>query len=157
MAARRQNRRSCKRPKVVSPVSFIICFGVLLLAAASLLLSRVRVPPTRATTEPAEKSPAAGSIQIPLTLEQLLSLSPASLQKVDVAILNLLCAQGLNGSDRLDLRDCLSRLDGIAERVKAETSRHLYKFRENPADFHHSPGFFRMLLLAVVLQYDSAI
>jgi hypothetical protein len=35
--------------------------------------------------------------------------------------------------------------------VRAETDRHFYRFRQNPAEFGQSEAFLRMLMLAVVL------
>jgi hypothetical protein len=71
--------------------------------------------------------------------------------------MNLLCAQGLPGADRFDLNDCLLKLDEMAARVRSETARYLYRFQANPAEFENSEGFFRMLMLAVVLVEDFGV
>ncbi len=71
--------------------------------------------------------------------------------------MNLLCAVGLRGSEALNLQESLERLDGLARRVKHETDRHHYQFRERPAEFRHSEPHFKMLYLLTVLQEDLGI
>lgn len=90
----------------------------------------------------------------PATVAELLNLPANDVVSLDIGMMNLLCAQGLRGSETLDLTNYLARLDGIAQRVESETKRHYYQFRNNPAKFEHSEGYFRMLLLAVTLQED---
>jgi hypothetical protein len=91
------------------------------------------------------------------SLSSLLTLSPNQLNQVDIAVMNLLCAQGLPGSEGLDLTKSLEVLDGMAARVRAETERHRYRFLRNPAEFENSEGFFRMIMLAVVLAEDFQV
>ena len=74
------------------------------------------------------------------------------------------CVRGKNRATRcgeraegLDVEDSLRRLDGIAKRVESETTRHYCKFRNHPEEFNGSEGYFRMLLMAVVLQEDLRI
>ena len=45
----------------------------------------------------------------------------------------------------------------MATRVQSETERHFYRFRRNPAEFENSEGFFRMVMLAVVLAEDFGV
>lgn len=99
---------------------------------------------------------AAQSLE-PKTLKELLTLSPAEIERCDIARLNLLCAEGLRGAENLDVGSFLVRLDGIAKHVELETRRHYYRFQNNKAEFNHSEGYFRMLLLAVTLQEDLQI
>ena len=47
----------------------------------------------------------------PKSLAELLALSPDQLEKVDIALMNLLCAEGLRGSEDLDAQQCLDTLD----------------------------------------------
>jgi hypothetical protein len=93
----------------------------------------------------------------PTNLEALLALPASALQQVDIGRMNLLCAQELRGADGLDLEGCLVELDKMAARVRSETQRHLYRFQKNPAEFERSEGFFRMLMLAVVLCEDFSV
>jgi len=48
-------------------------------------------------------------------------------------------------------------LDQWAKRVASETERNLHKFREQPAEFNHSEGYFRVLALVTVLQQDFKV
>src|ERR1035441_10184168 len=91
------------------------------------------------------------------SLGALLGLPIPALQWVDIARLNLLCAQGLAGADDFDLNACLAKLDEMAARVRNETARHLYRFQARPAEFENSEGFFRMVMLAVVLYEDFSV
>jgi hypothetical protein len=91
------------------------------------------------------------------TLEQLLQLSQEQLAKVDIAVINLRCAEGLPGSEGLDIPAVRQRLDDYAKHIDQETVRHLYRFRKNPAEFENSEAYFRMLVLAVVLREEFNI
>jgi hypothetical protein len=97
------------------------------------------------------------SAQPPVSLIELLSLSPERLAGVPITRMNLLCAQGLSGSAVPDFEACLGSVKAWAMRVQSETERHRYRFRQNPAEYEHSEGFFRMLMLAVVLAEDFGI
>jgi len=83
---------------------------------------------------------------------------PASqLTSLDIARMNLLCAEGLPGAEGLDVDGCLEALDRWAAHAKSETERHLYKFHANPAEFENSEGYFRMLMMSVVAYEDFGI
>lgn len=88
----------------------------------------------------------------PVRLRQLLSLSASELATCDIALLNLLCAEGLSGSEGLSLQTCLVTLDRWAEYVHFETERHFYRFNREPAEYESSEPFFRMLVMVTVLQ-----
>lgn len=83
--------------------------------------------------------------------------SPESRSAADVALANLLCALSLPGAENLDLPAANRTLDSRAKRVEAETARHLYRFRQNPAEFNNSEAYFRMLTLVTVLQEDCGV
>ena len=91
------------------------------------------------------------------SLDDLLALSPRHLPGVDIAQMNLLCAEGLPGAAGLNIDKCLATLDEWATWVGHETDRHLYRFRCAPADYGHSEGYFRMLMLVTVLQQDFRV
>jgi hypothetical protein len=92
-----------------------------------------------------------------LTLSVLAKLPSESLGAVGIARMNLLCRQGLSGIEDLDINRALSLIDQMAARVKAETQRHLYRFERNPGEFENSEGFFRMVMMGVVLTEDFGI
>ena len=51
----------------------------------------------------------------------------------------------------------MATLDEWAERVRSETERHLYRYRANPREFESSEGYFRMLMMAVVVYEDFSV
>jgi hypothetical protein len=75
----------------------------------------------------------------------------------DVAQVNLCWAQGLPGAEDLDVAGCLTQLGQWAAQVRAETERHSYRFRSNPREFENSEGYFRMLMMAVVVAEDFGV
>ncbi len=82
---------------------------------------------------------------------------PDQIARLDILNLNMLCADGLQGARHLDDPDCSSRLAAMVAKVRTETERHFYKFQNGPAEFEHSEGFFRMLMMAVVLVEDFGV
>lgn len=96
------------------------------------------------TTEESVFAPWTDALQLP----------SANLEHVDIAVLNLLCAQNLSNAGEINIPAQLATLDRWAKRVKAETERHLYRFRTNPQEFYSSEGYFRMLMMAVVFYED---
>jgi hypothetical protein len=83
--------------------------------------------------------------------------APGGLSRNDVAMINLRCAEGLPGAEALDLQGCLAQLDQWAAHVRSETERHRYRFKTNPREFEHSEGYFRMLMMAVVVAEDFGV
>ena len=106
---------------------------------------------------PAGAGPQAAAPQSPTNLHQLLASSPAQIGQWDIALLDLLCAEGLPGAENLNPQGCIATLDGWAERVRSETERHLYRYSANPREFESSGGYFRMLMMAVVLYEDFSV
>jgi hypothetical protein len=84
-------------------------------------------------------------------------LPPTSLSNLSICELNLICASGLSAGNEPDFKPCLATIDSWARHVQSETERHQYRYKRNPAEFENSPGFFRMLMLAVVLTEDYGI
>jgi len=96
-------------------------------------------------------------------LSYLAGLSEEELSKYDIAYLNLVCAQGLKGSENLDIPACLAKLGEIAEFVRVNAEVNLYKFSQNPGDFAGSEGQFRVLAMVTFavkgygIQYNPAM
>lgn len=91
------------------------------------------------------------------TLDALLSLKPHQLEDMDIALMNLLCAEGLHGSEDINIQKSVALLDEMATRVRFETNRHRYRFVRNPAEYENSEAYFRIMMLIVVLQGDFGI
>jgi hypothetical protein len=124
----------------------------LLITAAVMARSRF------GRSDPPSITPAAAARtnEFP-TVEQLLAMPPADLEKLDIALIDLVCAQGLRGSELLDIKQCLKTLDGWAEQVKWETQRHAYRYNEHPEEHKHSLGRYRMNMLGAILVQDLGI
>ena len=80
-----------------------------------------------------------------------------TLTSKDIVEVNLACAEGLPGSEAITIAKAQELLDTWSKRVAAETERHLYKFRQNPADYQNFEPYFRLLVLVTVLQQDFRI
>ncbi len=93
----------------------------------------------------------------PTSFAELCALETNDLERCDIALMNLLCAEGLVGSEHLNISSNLTLLDNFAKYVKSETERHLYKFREHPDEFNNSEGYFRMMMMTTVLQQDLGV
>lgn len=91
------------------------------------------------------------------SLPELLALPESKLTTIDIALMNLLCTEGLPGADNLNQKSLLAQLDTWASRIRTETERHSYRFRANPSEFEHSEAFFRMLMMTVVVQEDFKV
>jgi hypothetical protein len=91
------------------------------------------------------------------SLAELLALQPEAIAQLDIARMNLLCAEGLPGAGRLDLAASLAVVEQMAARAQMETARHRYRFEQQPGEFEHSEGFFRMMMLMVVLAEDFKV
>jgi hypothetical protein len=106
-------------------------------------------------------SPAKAEPQFASVDDQLAyfaGLTEEELAKFDIAYLNLVCAQGLNGSENLDITACLRSLDEMAAFVKVNTRANLHMFRQNPGEYANSEGQFRALLMVslVVKRYGAS-
>jgi hypothetical protein len=93
----------------------------------------------------------------PTDFSSLLAVPAERFEMVDIARMNLLCAEGLPGAELLDTESCLKELDDMAERVRSETERHLYRYRQNPGEYENSEGFFQMVMMGVVLAEDFGV
>jgi len=84
-------------------------------------------------------------------------MSGDDLAKADIALVNLLCAQGLPGSEALDIPAVLKTLDKWAARVASETRKYYPGFLRNPAENNYSEADYRMGMLITVLQQDLGV
>jgi regulator of sirC expression with transglutaminase-like and TPR domain len=111
---------------------------------------------------PAEAVPPAVAVYTdgngpPLTMGRLAELSESELAGVDIALMNLLCAEGLPGHGASTVQDCLKKLEQMVQAVRSETAKNLHQFTSNPAEFENSEEFFRVLMLNTVLGQDFGL
>jgi len=85
------------------------------------------------------------------------TMTADELSKQDLALLNLRCAEGLPGAEDLDIDRTLATLDQWAARVRSETNRNLYKFRQQLTEEGETEAHYRMGLLVTVLQQDFGV
>jgi hypothetical protein len=90
-------------------------------------------------------------------LAELLRIPSAGIAELPIERLNLACAAGLCLTNEPDIKECANTLRVWAEHVRSETQRHQYRYERNPAEFENSPGFYRMLMLSVVLAEDYRV
>jgi hypothetical protein len=133
-------------------------FGAVVVAigvgfAAGRSLKRAETPPVSPT--PAESVTPA----LPKSYYELLAMSPEELARIDIAVMNLLCVQGLPGAEKLDIPAALKKLDEWAAKVKSETQRHLYRVTDPRYTDHyaHSEARLRAEFIVQCLQEDCGV
>jgi hypothetical protein len=129
-------------------VGIVVCIAFL---GGGLALAASNSP------DKSDSKPQAESFQQPRTLPELLSLTPEQLEKVDLALMSLLCAEGLPGSESLDVQQCIATIGAWAGHVDRETKRNFHHFLEQPQEFKSSLPYYRMGMLGTVLAEDMRI
>ena len=102
------------------------------------------------------KKPSAVVAEYEHALENVLEADPADFGKKDIALLNLLCAPALNGSENLDIQHCLARLDRLSEHVKANTERNLHRFPDS-REYGQCEPKWRMAMLVTCVKLDFGV
>lgn len=92
-----------------------------------------------------------------LTLGDLLAAESKDLGRVDLAEMNLLCAQGLPGAESLDIDRCLRRIDEWIPQIKYDQDRHFYRMKTMPDFYKNSEAYFRCHFMAQVLGEDMGL
>jgi Transglutaminase-like superfamily len=100
----------------------------------------------------------ANPIEIPprrclvvLNLERLRNPTDAECAGFDLAAIDLACAVGLPGSERLDIPACLAWVDHAAAWVSHQTVATFEQFRRSPGTYEDSEGIFRVVAMMNVL------
>lgn len=93
------------------------------------------------------------------TLGELTGMSGDELRRQDVALVNLRCAEGLPGSENLDIQKCLATINQWAQRVRVETERHLYRAHDPRFAKHYrnSEAYLKASMMIQVLQEDLGV
>ena len=138
-----------------SPGSLLaLLLGVVLTSAGFLIFEHFE---DRAT---AKAKTAANSKRSELiSYYELLALPPAELAKIDLALMNLLCAKGLPGAENLDIPKSLATINTWAQNVRSETERHLYRVTDPRFADHykHSEARLRAEFIVQILQEDCGV
>ena len=154
------NNREPARNGVLRHIAFSgLALGILvslaLLIGGTFVAHRQQTQPVD-QSHPRETTTSKEGDSLP-RIEDLIGLSDAELAKYDIAELNLACAAGLPGAERINAGEVRRTLDRWAERVRYETDRHLYKFHRNPDEYENSEAYFRTLVMISVLQQDLGV
>lgn len=104
-------------------------------------------------------NPPMAAQAMPNNYYDLLAMSPDELAKVDIAVVNLLCAKGLPGAENMDIPAILKQLDEWAAKVKFETERHLYRVKDPRYAEHYANSEARLRAEFIVqcLQEDCGV
>jgi hypothetical protein len=126
--AKRQEIRLAQRKKFFRIIPFI---GIALIAVSAF--AWIHFQPQK--TNPIVAVQSTPTFKQPETLNELLSLSRADLEKCDIARMNLLCAESLPGAENLNVDASLATLDFWAQHIKSEIDRNFHHYSEDPAYF----------------------
>lgn len=139
---------SHRRTKLGYLATLAIGAGVTAVAFVTVSRARPNQPPVE---EVSQSRPASHY--------DLLAMTPEQLAKVDVALMNLLCAKGLPGAENLDIPAVLAKLDEWAAKVKFETERHLYRVTDPKyaEHYNHSEARLRAEFIVQCLQEDCGV
>lgn len=85
---------------------------------------------------------------------ELAQLSASEYKDIDIAQLNLICAEGLLGAESLNVDESLAVLDAWAQLVKENESKYFYQYQRNPAQYDHSIAKFKAVNLGLTLKDD---
>src|SRR5437667_11865293 len=81
------------------------------------------------------------------SISDVFDMRPNEIDASDIARLNLLCARGLPGAEKLDIDDCLRTLESWTQSVHRYVADCLPQFENNPASYQNHEGFFRFLCM----------
>jgi len=76
-----------------------------------------------------------------ISLQQLVRLSNAELDRIDIAVKNLACAMGLPGAENIDPDAHLRTIAEWKERVAWKTCKEWRQFQKRPWDFYRSRNY----------------
>jgi hypothetical protein len=97
-----------------------------------------------------DSNPSPGAAK----LQDLLAMDDQTLDRADPLEVDLAVARTIPGCESLDVAKYKKTVDEWAERVRAETDRHLYKFQQAPGEYKNSQAYFKALVLATVIGQD---
>jgi hypothetical protein len=87
----------------------------------------------------------------------LARLSDRELARVDIALINLACAEGLPGSETIDANLCPRTLDAWADQTRRFTEQVMPMFRSGRCDYPDSEPRFRIQAMITHLQRDLGL
>lgn len=161
-----QARGTRRTSLVICCSAAVIIFG---LVAATVHISHLhpkQPSPSQETVSaaPVVRSPSCMRTPLPKTdhakqrtLDGILAaamVSATTTELWDIAEANLLCAQGLPGSEGAAVTECLRTLDEWSEHVRSEIVRTYPKFLRQPALADNSEARYCVMMITTVLAED---
>lgn len=133
-----------KRNPSKSTASLLIAFAVgCILCSGIFLLSGSYLSP---------KEP-----QQTITINRLLEMSEGELSKVDIGLVNLMCAEGLDGSEKLDIEQSLATLDEWAEFIRKDVQARMPAYYRNQAKYDNSVNLFKVANMILCLKNNFGV
>jgi hypothetical protein len=123
--------RIAKRPPTSSAI------GLSRLTSCDLTILQILLD-TRIASEECNESNILRSSQslfVMLNWHQVVRLPESEMNRLDVAVLNLACASGLPGADRIDWKRNFEKLDEWADRCKRFTEAVMPHFHQGRCDY----------------------
>lgn len=77
--------------------------------------------------------------------------------RLGIDTINLLCAAGIPGAEKMDIGYCLRKIDEWAAKVQLYTEQMLHHFERHPERYGNSLAYFKALCLVTVLQRDCGV
>lgn len=93
----------------------------------------------------------------PISYEYLMHAGPLEIEHMDVAVMNLACAEGLPGAENLDITYCLKLIDLWTDHARAKTVRQMPMFYNDPGDYYNSVAYFKILVMVTALELDIGV
>jgi hypothetical protein len=90
----------------------------------------------------------------PRSLKELLALPDKDLGRVDIARMNLICAEGLPNSGGIDIEQSLATIDRWAETTKQAERKYLPNYYKTPWKYENSVSKFKAITLALTVKED---
>jgi hypothetical protein len=90
----------------------------------------------------------------PRSLKELLARPDKDLGRVDIARMNLLCAEGLPNAGKIDIEQSLAMMDAWAEVVKKAERKYLPNYYKAPSKYENSASKFKAITLALTVKED---
>jgi len=119
-------------------------------SAAAMLINSPRQPVAPPIAVQAE-APGQRSVA------QLITLSDAELEQVDIVEMNIAVARGIPGLEKLDYDHYRSTVDKWTDQFRLLLAAKEFDFRKNPERFKNDINFFRLGLLAEFLDYHVGV
>ena len=103
----------------------------------------------------------AAQLTEPLSVEKLLAITETELEtalpEFDIAHINMVCAQGLPGTETLNIPVALAKLDEWSRRIQSETKRHQHLFHRNKRYYNNSLAYYQIEMMVTVLAQDMGV